>query len=452
MSNKMTAARRSDHRRLFLEGLESRAMLAGNVTASVSGGSLILRGDSLGNDVAVTWIAPNRYQVTGVGTTINGGAGFIASGVRNNIDIDLRGGDDTLTVTGSALPTGVDLGGSLLVRTQHGIDSATIADISVGGIIRVDTGYGGDTVDISNTFANDDILVLTFWGVDTVTATGVEANDLLLIDTGEQFDTIEVTGALAGHAIINSGNGNDRMTLTDLDLDRELIVRGLNGNDTLVADTIVAGRVDVDLGANNDALRATGLDVDGALRLVTFGGADSIAVETASANHIHIDAGTENDVVSLVDVTSNTDFNVFMGSGDDRLGVGGVINTGIHFRVDLGAGTDEATIDGGGGTIGRSLFLLGGDGADTVTAANFVVTLNIYAFSGEGNDDYTLDLMSADNLYAILAGGDDTLTASNLTIDDLFHADGGSGNDTYNDAGGNTAADFNIINFETTTP
>ena len=67
MSTKMTAARRSDHRRLFLEGLESRAMLAGNVTASVSGGSLILRGDSLGNDVAVTWIAPNRYQVTGVG-------------------------------------------------------------------------------------------------------------------------------------------------------------------------------------------------------------------------------------------------------------------------------------------------------------------------------------------------------------------------------------------------
>jgi hypothetical protein len=188
------------------------------------------------------------------------------------------------------------------------------------------------------------------------------------------------------------------------------------------------------------------------LRLVTFGGSDSIAVEAAAANDIHIDTGTENDVISLTDMTSNTNLNVFAGSGDDGVTLAGVVDTGSHLQFDLGAGNDRANLDGGGGTVGRSLFLIGGDGADIINAANFVVALNIFALTGAGNDDVTLDTMSADNFYAVLAGGDDTLTASNLTIEDLFYADGGSGNDTFNDAGGNTAADFNVFNFETTTP
>jgi hypothetical protein len=45
-------------RRRYLcgEQLESRAMLAGNVTASVSGGVLVLTGDAEGNEITITQI------------------------------------------------------------------------------------------------------------------------------------------------------------------------------------------------------------------------------------------------------------------------------------------------------------------------------------------------------------------------------------------------------------
>jgi hypothetical protein len=73
------AARRRRLRRgtPTLEGLESRALLAGNVTVQFSRGSASVLGDALDNHVQVDQygLALGQFQITGLdGTTINGQA------------------------------------------------------------------------------------------------------------------------------------------------------------------------------------------------------------------------------------------------------------------------------------------------------------------------------------------------------------------------------------------
>src|SRR5262249_14916053 len=82
-------------RTLHVEQLEGRAMLAGNVTASVSGGNLIIRGDNVDNGVVISQTDPGTYLVTGIDTaggptTINGNTDATFTGVTGSFDIDLK--------------------------------------------------------------------------------------------------------------------------------------------------------------------------------------------------------------------------------------------------------------------------------------------------------------------------------------------------------------------------
>jgi hypothetical protein len=192
-------------RKLFLEGLEMRAMLAGDVDVNVSDGNLIIRGDNDDNNITVTWISENTYEVAGVDTEINGDTEiFVATGVTRNIDVDLRSGNDTFTLTGSGLEEGVDLQGSVIVRLGDGDDVASIDGTSLRRVLKVDGGSGDDAVSIANSFAGDDLLVLTGSGIDGVTLGAVEAGDLLLVETGNGDDTIGISASLARHGWLAS--------------------------------------------------------------------------------------------------------------------------------------------------------------------------------------------------------------------------------------------------------
>src|SRR4051812_3797199 len=94
---------KSRPRPLFVEGLEQRAMLAGDVSAVVRGGTLFVRGDNNDNAVVIQQTGAQRFTVVGADadTTINGqdaGMEFTANRVRN-FDIDLGGGDDSLGIS-----------------------------------------------------------------------------------------------------------------------------------------------------------------------------------------------------------------------------------------------------------------------------------------------------------------------------------------------------------------
>jgi len=67
----------STSRKLWVESLENRALLAGNVSVSVSDGTLFITGGSAGNGVSVQQLNSGRYYITGFNvsggnTTVNG--------------------------------------------------------------------------------------------------------------------------------------------------------------------------------------------------------------------------------------------------------------------------------------------------------------------------------------------------------------------------------------------
>src|SRR5262245_49529642 len=110
-------------RRLAVEQLERRSMLAGNVNAFVDGGgNLIVRGNNSDNAVLIQQVDDGEYVVIGLDfddfaslpdfdfqsgpTNISGGVELeedvhLFTGVTGNIDVDLKKGDDILAVGNS---------------------------------------------------------------------------------------------------------------------------------------------------------------------------------------------------------------------------------------------------------------------------------------------------------------------------------------------------------------
>ena len=102
----------------FIEPLERRALLAGNVLAAVTAGNLVITGDASDNNIEVQQLAGGTWQVSGLSTNINGGAAvFTTPGPVANVTVDLGAGNDTAnihngSVTGALSVTGGTENGS----------------------------------------------------------------------------------------------------------------------------------------------------------------------------------------------------------------------------------------------------------------------------------------------------------------------------------------------------
>ena len=132
-----TQFRRKLRRRLFLEGLERRAMLAGDVFASVSGsGNLTITGDSDDNSIEITQLTATSFSITGLDGTLINGESDIEVDVSGNVTIDLRNGDDTVAITGA---TDLDFDDNLTIKTGNGLDVVTLTDVTVDNNLKIDT-------------------------------------------------------------------------------------------------------------------------------------------------------------------------------------------------------------------------------------------------------------------------------------------------------------------------
>src|SRR6185369_479918 len=76
------------------------ARAAGNVTAQVSGGNLVIIGDGASNQIAIdqAGLAPGEIRITPTGTTLNGVAtAAVFPGFAGDIQATLDAGDDAMT-------------------------------------------------------------------------------------------------------------------------------------------------------------------------------------------------------------------------------------------------------------------------------------------------------------------------------------------------------------------
>ena len=201
---KKSTSKKQRASRLGLEALEPRAMLAGNVMARISGGSLQLFGDASANEVLIARTGPSQVQISALDETtrINGVVGPVTmNGFTNGIFASLGGGNDQIRLAGSA---------DALFRTF--------------GVVTISTGAGDDLVEFTNFNAWRSLVVNTGDGNDQVIASAALEGAATAGGFGLRVGT---------DAIFSLGAGNDRLTLTDSSVGRHLMLDAGAGADVL---------------------------------------------------------------------------------------------------------------------------------------------------------------------------------------------------------------------------
>lgn len=440
-------SRKMRHRPLFVEGLEQRAMLAGNVTASVSGQTLFIRGNNLDNGIVITQTGATSYQVTGIpvsgATTVNGGAAFLAGNVRN-FDIDLFGGNDVLGI-GNNTAYLADLSNEATGGPDPGPGAVGDA-VSIRGYANIRMGTGNDAVGMQLTTPSG-VLVQTGAGSDAVAVeAGNEGVLTIITDTGDQktdaSDFARVRGVtLTGALTVTTLAGDDEVDLNNVSASFIGVYPGIGGT--------IPGVTDHDLVFGSFLTSKSSVDV------VTLVGDDDVELSSILSKNVFIDTGEGNDYASLESVNLKTATILGQGGDDhiDIFGAGSLIS--IYLTIDSGSGNDGVHLFGnseeevpfvvGGASI------ITGRGNDGLFVEDLHVLNNLYIDMGTGDDNdsvdrfgepggLTLNRVAVDKiLTALLGDGNDSAKGTNVTAAKGSAVFGGAGSDTFTNGGGNSA-------------
>ncbi|MEP3478088.1 MAG: peptidylprolyl isomerase [Fuerstiella sp.] len=256
-STRRLAARRRSAAQNF-EQLERRAMLAGDVTATLLGQTAFLTGDSAANDIQVT-VQDGNVVVAGLNdTTINGSSeAFVLA------------------------QNSTEFSGSIVARLVGGDDQFEISEVTVNGRLNVDGGTGNDTLLVSN---------------------GATVGGNLTLKGGSGNNSLAVSDAnIGGHAWLVGGNGNDLMTVADSTIGGSIIGLGRRGNDDVVVSNTTIGRdVWISLAAGDDDVAVTDSTIT--RRFVVHGGqgSDVVFAEDSSVGRAsRFVLGNDQDRVSI---------------------------------------------------------------------------------------------------------------------------------------------------------
>ncbi len=351
------------------------------VTATFSGGTLSVMGDSLDNNIAVSRNAAGGILINGGAISVVGGTPTVAN--TSVIQVFGQNGNDTLTLSevNGALPRAnlYGSGGNDVLTGGSGNDQLfgqagndTLlgkggADLAFGGN-GGDTITGGDADDQSFGQSGNDRMV---WN---------PGDDTDLNEGGAGTDTVEVNGGNGDEQFTTTANGTrvrfDRLNPAPFSIDigtsEKLVLNANGGVDTYSATGNLAALIGitVDGGTGNDTL----LGSNGADILLGGDGTD------------FVDGQQGNDTA-------------FLGAGDDT------------FQWDPGDGND--TIEGQDG-VDRMLF--NGSAANEIMEASanggrVRFTRNVAAI--------VMDLNDVESIDARALGGADSVVVNDLSGTDI---------------------------------
>jgi hypothetical protein len=268
-------------RRLGLEQLETRQLLAGNVTVQYIDFELKITGDNATNAIQVFAIPgndgsgntirvvgrsfdgnfhPNGSPIyTGEATTINRAAGpfnFIVPS--RKISITTRSGNDAV-VFGRPQPLIETVASGLSINTGAGSDYLSVQnarDENLNPTVFKMTSASGSGADLENE-------------ADRVYIDGFHAQRSLRLTTGGGNDIVSMNnfGVTNGLTVINTGLGLDRLTLSQMNFDRLQVDTGGSSitnrennsdRDVAIISKLYGNSAEVFLGGGNDTIEVEG--------------------------------------------------------------------------------------------------------------------------------------------------------------------------------------------------
>jgi VCBS repeat-containing protein len=188
------------------------------VHAFVSHHNLHLDGDSSANQLTIEQSAAGSFTITSRDgtTTINGQAGPLTfSGVRNNVLINMAGGDDVADLAGTS-SSELMIGGRLIADMGSGNDQLLMENVHIRGM-TINMGQGTDLLNIGSD------------GADS----GVVSSKPTTIDMGSGDDDARIANSSFYRLLLNMSSGNDTTTIQSTSVHKRSVIDGGPGNDTL---------------------------------------------------------------------------------------------------------------------------------------------------------------------------------------------------------------------------
>jgi len=156
------------------ESLEQRTMMAGDVSVSLTNGSLLISGDVAANGLEIAGLAAGEIRVTGLdaggtATTINGVATQTFTGVTGSVVINLGDGNDLVNVHT------LFLAGHLVVNAGAGNDTVALA-INAGNVVStarelvINGDAGNDVIKLHDVYIGTSAIITGGDGADQVHA------------------------------------------------------------------------------------------------------------------------------------------------------------------------------------------------------------------------------------------------------------------------------------------
>lgn len=225
------------------EFLEPRALLSAgvDVLASVVHGNLNIRGTAAADVILLDQAGLNADQVriTGSGgTTINGQASVVLSGLTGKVDIRMGAGDDSVTLEDMSLPSNVSVDG------QKGDNTLSLDTVQIAqSLVITNSASRSSTIAIGDTTIGKDLMILPCSGAETIALRSVEVQRNSLLVSGKGADVVTVDDStFHGSVKLYTGQGADAVQID------------ANG-DPLDSPTLFDGRVTILLGGDDDTLR-----------------------------------------------------------------------------------------------------------------------------------------------------------------------------------------------------
>lgn len=400
----------SRHRKLHMEQMEAREMMAGDVSASVVKGTLYLT-ETAGqtnrdNSVLISQIAPGKIRVAGNATTTDGtiskvnGQNFADFNVMGGLDIKFAGGSDLVVFDGTSIPT----------FTSANIDLAA-PPATLGA---------SQSLTRNDTVSKSDADSLMMWGAN-ITGT-------LTVNTGADHDWVYLGDKVTvGTAIIHTGASHDEVEFAGAHI--------LQCLDVQTFDTLAENDADVVyFHTDLDLVQPTRVDSNANIRM--GGGDDSLFLTDPTVpdsnvwyrglhvgDSLSVDMGAGNDTAYLRNLRVEHDFLLNMGAGADTVDM-------HQTQIDGEFGFAPAA----GGNLSIQMFADAAENdADTVNMFKIGAGGNMSILMGGGNDSLTLTSVSSQSDMTLDAGaGDDNVQLNDVLALDNFFANLGDGNDLLN--------------------
>jgi hypothetical protein len=184
-------------------------MLAGDVTAQIIKGDLVIRGDDFDNGITITagtvagTIVVTGVSAGGAATRVNGTANgaITLSGFNDDFKIKMKGGNDTVTITSLTVRD------SLKLKLGKGNDIATLTSVTVLDDAKIKCNYGADNVTITNSvFA--ELGVKLGSDNDALSITGTTVNEKTKLKGGRGANSLT----------LGAGNSLAKLDTDDLNL------------------------------------------------------------------------------------------------------------------------------------------------------------------------------------------------------------------------------------------